>query len=185
MAFSSWGRASTPLGIPLGWEAFSSSVKRITLRSTRMRDLAAYRPQQRGAHRLQPDPGVVASASGRGAGVGGDLDEVLHLFETLAAEFGEDPEFAPHLIEPPQVIGPVDLADSSVTVRVTVKTEPGEEWDISQPRAPETHPRRQRPGGHRIALPTPGGRPAQPPARWTWIRRRLSCSDLSSVQARA
>ena len=133
MAFSSPGRTGTPLGIPLGSETFSGSVLRIMLRSTDVRDLAAYRAQRQRAHRLQPDPGLVMGASGRGAGLRGDLAEVLHFSEALAAEFGQDPELAPHVIELPKVIGPVDLADSAVTVRVKVKAERGEQWDNSRP----------------------------------------------------
>lgn len=43
-----------------------------------------------------------------------------------------DPEIGPQLIEPPQVIGPIGLGDSAITVRVMVKTEPGKQWDVGR-----------------------------------------------------
>jgi small conductance mechanosensitive channel len=61
-----------------------------------------------------------------------DLDHVLQILEGFAEEFAQDPEFGPQLIEPPQVIGPISLGDSAVTVRVTVKTQPGKQWEVSR-----------------------------------------------------
>ena len=38
----------------------------------------------------------------------------------------------PKLIEPPQVLGPMSLGDWAVTVRVMVKTRPGQQWLIGR-----------------------------------------------------
>jgi small conductance mechanosensitive channel len=111
------------------------SVERITLRSTHVRDLE-------GALHIVPNGEVrVVSNLTRewsralvdvGVAYEETLDHTLHVFETLAADFAQDPEFVPHLMEPPQVIGPINLGDSAVTVRLMVKTQPGKQWEVSR-----------------------------------------------------
>jgi small conductance mechanosensitive channel len=61
-----------------------------------------------------------------------DLDRTLQILEAFAAEFAQDPEFAPLLMEPPRVLGPVSLGDSAVTVRLAVKTQPGKQWEVGR-----------------------------------------------------
>jgi small-conductance mechanosensitive channel len=61
-----------------------------------------------------------------------DLDRVLRVLGEAAASFGQDPAFAPHLLEAPQVLGPMSLGDWAVTVRVMVKTKPGKQWEVAR-----------------------------------------------------
>lgn len=60
-----------------------------------------------------------------------DLDRVLHVLEGAAETFAQDSAWGPHLLETPQVVGPISLGDWAITVRVMVKTQPGEQWKIA------------------------------------------------------
>jgi small conductance mechanosensitive channel len=61
-----------------------------------------------------------------------DLDRALRVLEGAAEAFAQDPDFAPQLLEPPQVLGPLSLGDWAVTVRVMVKTHPGKQWGVAR-----------------------------------------------------
>jgi len=60
-----------------------------------------------------------------------DLNHVLRVLEGVAETFARDAVLGPHLLETPQVIGPISLGDWAITVRVMVKTQPGEQWKIA------------------------------------------------------
>jgi small conductance mechanosensitive channel len=113
----------------------SGAVERITLRSTYVRDLEG------GLHIVPNGEVRVVTNLTRewsralvdvGVAYEEDLDRVLQILERFAEEFAQDPEFGPQLIEPPQVLGPIGLGDSAVTVRITVKTQPGKQWEVSR-----------------------------------------------------
>jgi small conductance mechanosensitive channel len=61
-----------------------------------------------------------------------DLDRVLGLLEDEAQAFAEEPDVAPNLVGPPVVLGPLELGDWAVTIRVMLKTKPGTHWDIGR-----------------------------------------------------
>jgi small-conductance mechanosensitive channel len=61
-----------------------------------------------------------------------DLDRALRVLEESAEAFGQDPAFAPHLLEPPQVLGVASLGDSAANVRVAVRTQPGKQWEVGR-----------------------------------------------------
>jgi small-conductance mechanosensitive channel len=61
-----------------------------------------------------------------------DLDRVLSVLGDAATSFALDPVFAPDLLEAPQVLGPMDLGDWAVIVRVMVKTRPGKQWAVAR-----------------------------------------------------
>ena len=61
-----------------------------------------------------------------------DLDRVLAVLEEIAEDFVQSEEYAPDVLEPPTVIGPLGLGDWAVTMRVMVKTKPGKHWTISR-----------------------------------------------------
>jgi small conductance mechanosensitive channel len=113
----------------------SGAVERITLRSTYVRDLEG---------RLHVVPNgevrIVANLTREwsralvdvGVAYEENLDRVLQVLERFAEGFAQDPEFGPQLLELPQVLGPIGLGDSAVTVRITVKTQPGKQWEVSR-----------------------------------------------------
>ena len=113
----------------------SGAVERLTLRTTWVRDISGelhiipngevriVSNVTRGWSRALVDVGVAYEE---------DLDRVLQVLEAVAQTFAQDPEFASHLIGSPQVLGPLDLGDWAMTVRVMVKTQPGKHWEITR-----------------------------------------------------
>jgi small conductance mechanosensitive channel len=47
-------------------------------------------------------------------------------------DFARDPDMGEHLLEPPSVLGVVSLGDSAANMRITLKTKPGKQWDLSR-----------------------------------------------------
>jgi small conductance mechanosensitive channel len=113
----------------------SGTVERLTLRATYVRDLNG---------RLHVVPNgevrIVSNATKDwsralvevGVAYEENLDRVLRVFEGIAAAFAQDPAFKPHLLEAPQVMGPISLGDWAVTIRVMVKTRPGKQWEVAR-----------------------------------------------------
>jgi small conductance mechanosensitive channel len=61
-----------------------------------------------------------------------DLDRVLRILKETAEAFAQDPEFAPQILEPPTVLGPLTLAEWAINVKVLVKTLPGDQWAVAR-----------------------------------------------------
>ncbi len=61
-----------------------------------------------------------------------DIDRVQRVLEDVAQVFAQDPAFESQLLEPPQVLGPVSLGDWAFTMRVTLKTQPGKQWNLAR-----------------------------------------------------
>lgn len=110
-------------------------VERLTLRATYVRDVNGnlnvvpngevriVTNQTRDWSRALVDFGVAYEA---------DLTEAMAIMKAAAEEFAQDPVLGPEILEPPQVLGPLTLGDWAVTVRVMVKTRPGQQWSIGR-----------------------------------------------------
>lgn len=61
-----------------------------------------------------------------------DTDEVVAVLEQTAAALRETPEFGPLTLEPLEVIGVERFGESSVTIRVRIKTLPLKQWTIAR-----------------------------------------------------
>ncbi len=61
-----------------------------------------------------------------------NLEHALAVLTAAAEAFAQDPAYEADLLEPPQVMGPVALGDSSVMLRLMAKTEPGKQWEVSR-----------------------------------------------------
>lgn len=61
-----------------------------------------------------------------------NLDHVLAVMQRVATELAQDPTYASQILEPPVVQGPVTLGDWAITMRVLVKTQPGQQWAIAR-----------------------------------------------------
>ncbi len=61
-----------------------------------------------------------------------NLDRALAVLTAAAEAFAQDPSYEADLLEPPQVMGPVALGDSSVMLRLMAKTEPGRQWEVGR-----------------------------------------------------
>jgi small conductance mechanosensitive channel len=113
----------------------SGQVERVTLRTTHVRavngdlyvvpngEVRIVGNQTRDWSRVMVDVGVAYEE---------DLDRALDVLHRAAAAFAGDPALGPQLLEAPQVLGPVSLADSAAIVQVSVKTRPGQQWEIGR-----------------------------------------------------
>lgn len=63
---------------------------------------------------------------------GEDVDVVIDTLRKLSTEFEQDPEWGMLLIEPPEVLGVENLADSGVVVRMAAKTLPLKQWEVAR-----------------------------------------------------
>jgi small-conductance mechanosensitive channel len=113
----------------------TGKVERLSLRATHVRDVNGHlyivpngevrivANQTRDWSRALVDVGVAYEA---------DLERALLVLQESAAAFAQDPAFGPQLLEPPEVLGPLTLGDSAITVRVMVKTLPGQQWAVAR-----------------------------------------------------
>ena len=113
----------------------SGEVERLTLRATCLRDTnGRLHVVPNGEVRIVSNLTKEWSRALVDVGVAyeEDLDHVLRVLEGVAEVFAQDPDFRPQLLESPQVMGPISLGDWAITVRVMVKTQPGEQWGIAR-----------------------------------------------------
>jgi small conductance mechanosensitive channel len=61
-----------------------------------------------------------------------DLERVTTLVHDGAIEVTESDEFAPSVLEPPEVLGVEALGMEGVTIRLLVKTVPGSQWALQR-----------------------------------------------------
>ena len=61
-----------------------------------------------------------------------DPDRVMAVLREIGEELYADPAWKPLLVEPVEVPGIENLADSSVTIRVMAKTLPLKQWDVAR-----------------------------------------------------
>jgi len=59
-----------------------------------------------------------------------DLDKVRKLVKKIGQELAEDPEFAPHIIEPLKMQGVEQFGDFAIQIRIKVKTKPNQQFPI-------------------------------------------------------
>ncbi|TCJ30053.1 mechanosensitive ion channel family protein [Nocardioides jejuensis] len=95
-----------------------------------------------------------------GVGYDADLDHVRDVLRSVAHEVWEDPSFVGAVIEEPEVWGVEALAGDVVTMRVTLKTAPGEKARVARAMRERIKARFDIEG---IAMPHLGARPFGPP----------------------
>lgn len=110
-------------------------VERITLRTTILRDL-------HGVVHIIPN-GTIDRVSNLtktwsravldvGVAYKEDVDEVIAVLRELGDSFHADEEWGPLLVEPPEVLGVEQFADSAVVIRMTTKTLPLKQWEVAR-----------------------------------------------------
>ncbi|MEX2482248.1 MAG: mechanosensitive ion channel domain-containing protein [Gammaproteobacteria bacterium] len=57
-----------------------------------------------------------------------DVDEVIEVLKEVGADLQADPEYGPEILEPLEVLGLDSFGDSSVNIRVRMKTRPIKQW---------------------------------------------------------
>lgn len=110
-------------------------VEEVSLRTTRIRDvrgvvwhvpngsITRVGNMTQDWSRLVLDVGVSYEA---------DVDEVIALLEDVLQRFVEDDEVRPDVLEPPEIWGVNELGDSSVELRIAVRTVPGRQWETGR-----------------------------------------------------
>lgn len=61
-----------------------------------------------------------------------DTDRVVEVMRRVGQELWDDAEWRPLLVEPVEVPGIENFAESAVTIRMTVKTLPLKQWDVAR-----------------------------------------------------
>ncbi len=61
-----------------------------------------------------------------------DIDQMLNLARQVGADLQGDPDWSDLILEDPQILGVDAFNDSSVTIRVWIKTKPIKQWDVSR-----------------------------------------------------
>ncbi len=115
--------------------ALSGQVERLTLRATSLRD-------NNGQLHIIPngEARIVSNLTKEwsraivdvGVAYEEDLDRVLRVLAETATALAQDPAWGPQLLETPQVLGPISQDDRSVSLRATVKTKPGQHWEVTR-----------------------------------------------------
>ena len=61
-----------------------------------------------------------------------DTDRVVRVMQEVGEELRQDRQFGPMMIEPIEVVGVENFADSAVILRARIKTKPLEQWNIGR-----------------------------------------------------
>jgi len=110
-------------------------VEEVRLRTTRMRDLS-------GNYHIIPN-GLIDKVTNwtkdfsyyvfnMGVAYREDVDKVMDFIKEIGAELQADPEFGPSIVEPLQMLGVDQFADSAVVIKFRFKTKPIMQWTIGR-----------------------------------------------------
>lgn len=112
----------------------TGKVESITVRQTIIRDSEGFR------HHI-PNGEVTVSVNRSvdfglinlivSVGYDADLDQVEAVIKRVGIELQSDPDWSGDIIEPPQMVGLVAFAESSVDVKVGGRVKPGRQWSVS------------------------------------------------------
>lgn len=61
-----------------------------------------------------------------------DVDEVMAVLKEVAEELRADPNFGPDIIEPLEMLGVDQFADSAVIIKCRIKTQPIKQWRVGR-----------------------------------------------------
>jgi len=61
-----------------------------------------------------------------------DVDQALKLIETVALDMDKDPQWQEEILETPQVLGVENFSDRGLMIRVWIKTQPLQQWNVSR-----------------------------------------------------
>jgi small-conductance mechanosensitive channel len=111
----------------------SGSVETITIRTIRLRD-------ETGAVHTIPFSAVTSiinmtkdfsfSVFNIGIGYDQDVDKVIDVLRDLGRELQLDPEWAPNILAPIEIIGLDKFGESTVTIKARIKTPPIKQWGV-------------------------------------------------------
>ncbi len=113
----------------------TGTVEAVTLRVTRLRDINGtvwYVPNGAIIRVGNQSQNWSQTVLDIGVAYHEDLTRVRRVLEEVAHDMWEDEDFRGQVIEEPSVWGVQDLAPDSVTMRVVLKTTPGEQWAVAR-----------------------------------------------------
>jgi small conductance mechanosensitive channel len=61
-----------------------------------------------------------------------DVDEVMRVLKDIGEDMQKDPKYQQVILEPIQILGVNDFADSAVVIKVMFKTLPIKQWDVAR-----------------------------------------------------
>ncbi len=61
-----------------------------------------------------------------------DTDHVVAVMRRVAEEMREDPDFRDRILEPIEIFGVDDFADSAVVIKARLKTQPIQQWNVGR-----------------------------------------------------
>jgi len=61
-----------------------------------------------------------------------DVDRVFEVLREVGQELYEDPEFRPMIVEPLEILGVDNFGDSSVDIKIMMKTKPLKQWTVGR-----------------------------------------------------
>lgn len=110
-------------------------VERITLRVTVLRDLegvAHFIPNGEITSVSNMTHGWSRVALNIGVSYNEDVEEVMRVLMEIATELYNDPEYAHLILDPPEMLGVDDFADSAVIIKMLIKTRVLQQWTIKR-----------------------------------------------------
>ena len=61
-----------------------------------------------------------------------DVDQVMQVLKDIGSEMEKDPKYSQFVLEPLQILGVSNFADSAVVIKVMFKTLPLKQWDVGR-----------------------------------------------------
>ncbi len=111
------------------------TVEAIRLRTTTLRDV-------QGTVHIFPNGGINSVANMTkefsyyvidvGVAYKESVDDVMELLKQIGAELQADPQFAPMILAPLEILGVDDFAQSQVTIKIRIKTLPLQQWAVGR-----------------------------------------------------
>jgi small conductance mechanosensitive channel len=142
----------------------SGTVEAVSLRVTRLRDVDGTVWYVRNGEILRvgnQSQNWARSVLDIAVGYKEDVSRVRAILKVVAHDLWEDPEYHSLIIEEPEVWGVQSLGPDSVVVRVTLKTMPQQQWNVSREMRERVKGRFDAEG---IQMPRPFWRDQQPPS---------------------
>ncbi len=61
-----------------------------------------------------------------------NLDQAIHIIKQVGHEMDQAPDWQAKILEPPEMLGVDDLNNAGVTIRVWIKTQPLQQWNVGR-----------------------------------------------------
>lgn len=61
-----------------------------------------------------------------------DVDEVIEVIKQVDEDLRKDPDYSEHILEPIEILGLNEFADSAVIIRARTKTKPIQQWGVAR-----------------------------------------------------